>query len=193
MIHGTLTIQMAHALAQELEPQGFVVLHDHHQPGVDSAGKLGKPRSWFGPIYAAHALLADLDIVVAAKDTDQLIALVEIEETTDKPKVLLGDVLATLLGDYITFQGQQFQAGPWTSLIVLAHSTNPTHQDRIRYLETQVNHLKDTLNTRNAKIGKVVIRSFQDKQDLEETLKILIQTSIAENNGPQTWPNDATH
>ncbi len=192
MTHGALTAKMAHALARQYEPQGFVVLHDHRQPGADPTGKLGKPKSWFGADFAAAAILADLDIVIADQHTGCALALIEIEETTDKPKVLLGDVLATLLGDHITFHGQQLQVGSWTSLIVLAHCTNPAHRDRIKYLETQVNHLKSALRTPNAKIGKVVIRGYQDKQDLEETLKTLIQTSIAENNGPHTWPSGAT-
>jgi hypothetical protein len=43
----------------------------------------------FGKEYKSGALLAFLDIAVVSQDTDKVIALIEIEETTDKPKVLL--------------------------------------------------------------------------------------------------------
>jgi len=186
MAHGILTAKIARALSPELEAQGFDVLYGHGQLGTDSSDRLGKLKSWFGPNYRASAVLADLDIAIATRDTDQLIALVEVEETTSKPKVLLGDVLATLLGGHITFQGKRhFHVGEWTSLIVLARSTNPAHQSRIAFLEAQANHLKSKLDIPNAKIGKVVIRGFQNELELEQMLRELIQTTIVGSNGLQ--------
>lgn len=186
MAHGILTAKIARALSAELDSQGFDVLYDHGQLGTDSSDRLGKLKSWFGPKYRASAVLADLDIAIAARDTHQLMALVEVEETISKPKVLLGDVLATLLGGHITFQGKRhFHVGEWTSLIVLVRSTNPAHQSRIAFLEAQANHLKSKLDTPNAKIGQVFIRGFQNELDLEQMLKELIQTTLAGNKGSQ--------
>ncbi len=180
MAHGILTTKIARALSPELESKGFDVLYGHGQLGTDSSDRLGKLKSWFGPKYVARAVLADLDIAIVMRHTDQLIVLVEVEETTSKPKVLLGDVLATLLGSHITFQGKRhFQVGEWTSLIVLARSTNPAYHSRIAFLEEQANQLKTILDTPNAKIGKVVIRGFQNEPELEQMLRQLIQTTIA--------------
>lgn len=185
MANGALTATMAHALARQYEPQGFVVLHDHRQPGADPTGKLGKPKSWFGEDLAAAAILADLDIVIAHQSTGRALALIEIEETTNKPKVLLGDVLATLLGDHISFQHTALHVGPWTSLIVLARSTHPTHQKRIEFLEERANHLKSALDTPNARVGKVVLRGFKDEPELAKTLTYLMETIIAQANDAQ--------
>lgn len=107
MAHGTLTAKMAHALALTYESQDIMVPHDHRQPGAAPAGKLGKPKSWSGADYAAQATLADLDIVIDDPNSGNALALVEIEDTTDKPKVLLGDVLATLPGDQVSFLGME--------------------------------------------------------------------------------------
>jgi hypothetical protein len=97
--------------------------------------------------------------------------------------VLLGDVLATLLGDHVSFQHKALHVGPWTSLIVLARSAHPAHRKRIEFLKERVNQLKTTLGTPNARVGKVVLRGFKDEPELAETLKGLIEAVIVENSG----------
>ena len=181
MANGSMTAAIARSLREEREPQGFDVLFDHGQTGVDPAANLGKLKSWFGPKYAATTILADLDIAIVERQSDRLVALIEIEETTSKPKVLLGDAFATLLGDHITFQGKRhLSVGPWTTLIVLACIPTPTpaNQHRIDFLEQQVNQIKAGLTTPNASIGRVVMGGFQDEVDLGEKLRALIQAAI---------------
>jgi len=186
MEHGAITTKLARALLPGLHAQGYDVLYGHGQTGTDPSDRLGKIKSWFGSNYEASAVLADLDVAIVSRQTDQLIALIEIEETASTPKVLLGDVLAALLGSQITFQGKRhLRVGGWTTLIVTAHSTNPSHRGRIAFLEQQANHLKTKLATPNASIGRVVIDSFQNELELEQKLRQHIQDAVPADTGTQ--------
>lgn len=176
MAHGPPTTQVARLLQQDFEPIGLDVLHDHKQMGVDPPDKLGKIRSWFGSIYKSDAMLADLDIAVVSRHTGKVSVLIEIEETTDKPKAILGDVLATLLGNSITFQGKRhLHVGPWTTLVIMTHNTNSSHLNRLLYLEEQSNQLRTHLSTPNASIGRIILDAFQDAAELEHKLRVHIK------------------
>jgi hypothetical protein len=182
MTHGKLTSQVAVALAQELASMGFEVLFDHASRGTVPPQNLGKIGSWFGPEYQSFAQLGFLDIAVVSKKSEKAIVLVEIEETTDQPKVLLGDLFATLLGDGIKFQGKRdLLVGPWTTLILFGRSKLQSHQVRADFLSEQATLIKATLSTPNASIGQIVIDLFRDDSDLLDKLRRQIEISI---NGP---------
>jgi hypothetical protein len=183
MPRGALTMQAARVLQPEFSQQGFDILHDHGQVGLDSPLLLGRISSWFGEAYKRGTILADLDMAVVSHaaavshSQERVYALIEIEETNNKPKVILGDVLATLLGKGIKFQGtRDLQVGRWTTLIVLAHDKHQSQLNRLPYLETQSKYLRENLLTPNASIGRVVIDTFVDDLQLEEKLR----QSIAE-------------
>jgi len=171
MKHGALTAEVARNLTEYLEPHGFDVLYDHGEISDDSVSLVGRIASWFGTEYKSGALLAFLDIAIVSKDTGEVVALIEIEETTDKPKVLLGDVLATLLGDRITFQGKHdLKVGSWTTLLVFAKIGKKQHDIRFTFLEDKLNQLKSFLSTNNAIIDRIVIRTFENEGKLRTEL-----------------------
>lgn len=180
MARGEWTTQVARKLLEEFSQQGLDVLHDHGDKDSDLKGALGKLRSWFGPASTHETGLADLDLAIVARDKKKKVyALIEIEETTAKPKVILGDVFATLLGSGITFPGRgPLNVGIWTTLIVLVHKPQPSHKRRLAYLEQQVNQLKTHLSTRNASIGRIVLDTFQDETELKDKLERLIKEAL---------------
>ena len=185
MARGALTMQAARVLQPEFSQQGFDILHDHGQPGIDSPLLLGKIRSWHGDIYKSETILADLDMAVVSHAAavyhkeERVYALIEIEETSSKPKLILGDVLATLLGKGIKFQGtRDLQVGRWTTLIVLAHDKHQSQLNRLPYLEAQSKYLRENLLTPNASIGRVVIDTFVDDLQLEEMLRQSITEAL---------------
>lgn len=172
MAPGTLTTSVARVLQQEFDLKGFDVLHAHGQKGIDPPDKLGKLRSWFGSTFKSDAALADLDIAVVARDTGKVYMLIEIEETTDKPKVILGDILATLLGHSITFQGKRnLHVGNWTTFVIVARTTRRSHLRRLPYLEQQANQLRTRLATPNASIGRIILDTFRDEAELAYKLR----------------------
>jgi hypothetical protein len=179
MAYGALTTIAAKGLASRFGGAGLEVLCGHGAAGVEPPDQLGKLKVWFGSKYAARAILADLDIVVVESATDRAIALVEIEETTCKPKVLLGDALAALLGSSVTFQGKRhLKVGHWTRLIILARSANPAQQARIAFLSEWVNHIKAGLDTPNAAVGRIIFRTFQNEAALMGELEQLVREAI---------------
>ena len=151
--------------------------HGHSAPGVP--GAVGKLKAWFGPKYAQGGILADMDIAVVERDSGRARALIEIEETSSKPKLLLGDVLATLLGHAVMFQGKRsLLVGTYTTLIVLAKGGGSAQDQRLSYLQGQINQLKASLDTPNAAIGQVVLDLFQDEPDLNKKLREQIASAL---------------
>jgi hypothetical protein len=179
MKHGELTTALARHLTTFLKSEGFEILYDHGDTSQDTTGQIGRIVSWFGPEYKSETRLAFLDIAIVSKDMGNAVALIEIEETTDKPKVIIGDVLATLLGDRITFKGERtLDVGPWTTLIVLVKSTGKLHEKRRRFIQKKMNLLKPSLKTRNATIDRIVIRPFEFKGELQGELMEFIHKEI---------------
>lgn len=180
MSKGALTAQLAFSLQQEYEKQGYVVLHDHSSQETGSPDKLGKLRTWVGDTPKRQTLLSDLDIAIVNPDDNIVVALIEIEETTDKPKVILGDILAFLLGNGISFKGKHdFQIGEWTTLVVICHDENQSHDERIAFLNEKTNFLKSKLDTLNASIGRIVVDTYADEKQLVEALDHHIHEAIA--------------
>jgi hypothetical protein len=175
MTAGFLTTKVAEELYEEFMLQGLHLIHDHRQAGTDKS-TLGKIRPWTHSTDQKKMILADLDVAVL--ENDQVFALAEIEEHNCKPKVIMGDVMATLLGSHVRILGKDYDISDGTHLIILTHISRPIQQPRIEFLENQANLLKGKIDTPIArKIGSVVIRGFQDEYDLKEKLKDLIQAA----------------
>ncbi len=185
MARGALSMQAARVLQPEFSQQGFDILRSHGEKGIYSPSLLGKIRSWFGDSYRLETILADLDMAVVshaafvAHNQERAYALVVVEETSCKPKVILGDVVATLLGKGIKFQNQRdLQVGKWTTLVILAHDVRQAGADRIPYLAAQSKYLRENLLTPNASLGRVLIDMFVDQNELEEKLRQNISLAL---------------
>ena len=185
MSHGAFTMQLARRLQPEYNSQGYDILHDHGEAGIDSPLKLGKIRSWFGESCNTGTILSDLDMAVISNENERVYALVVIEETTHKPRAILGDIIAVLLGNGVKFKGiRDLKVGKWTSLIVMVHDASQSQLDRILFFARQGNYVRENLLTPNASMGKIIIDSFVDPMQLEEKLRQNINAAIA-NRG--TW------
>ena len=175
MPHGELTARVAFSLQQEFENNGFIVLHDHRSQDTDSSEKVGKLHVFFGEAPKRETILADLDIAIISSDGN-VVALIEIEETTDKPKAILGDILAILLGNGITDKNKKaYKVGKWTTLIVVSHGS---HHKRTAFLSEQTNKLKPKLKSQNRAIGQIIVENFSDEEQLEELLKDHVAKAI---------------
>jgi len=179
MSNGEETARIADFLQREPSRQGLDVLHDHKLIGKDSPDKLGKLRSYFGSTPTLKTILGDLDIAIVSRDDSKIYTLIEIEETTAKPKVILGDILATLLGNGIAFKGKQdLQVGEWTTLVVMVHDKHQSHLDCLAFLTEQTNNLKQNLSPLNARIGRIIVDSFSDEMQLESKLRAHINEAV---------------
>ena len=170
---GELTAKMGKWLMKELKPRGYDVLYDH---GSSKEGS-GKIVSWFGEALDRGARLSELDIAIVEQSSDKAVALIEIEESNDRPKTLLGNIFGFLMGEQVTFgkspkKRKKLLIGPWTTLLVLGKSEDPNPK-HIGYIHDNVEKVRSTLPTANSKIGKVEIKPFTDEKKLAKLLQDL--------------------
>lgn len=179
MNNGELTAKIATRLATKFE-RHVEILFDHRKPKGNDANRIGVIRSWFGDKLSRKSLLADLDIAVVLRGSNNVLLLAEIEESSANPKTILGDVFATLFGEHFTFQGKRtLNVNENTKFVVLFHGLPR-------------NNLVTYISKRLGDFGnlpfQVVIGAFCDETDLEDQLDRTIDTAIA--NYQSQIPND---
>jgi len=174
MPHGELTAKMAREISNVWEARGYDVLFDHGYSGET----VGKIVSWFGESHSRETQLSQIDIAIVEKTSNNVFALIEIEETNDKPKTFLGDVFGVLLGDHIQFGGKrELFVNENTALFVFGKSET-AHKERVEYLRNRVLKIKTGLSSANSKIGAVVIKTFLDDRALSVLLPRILDEAF---------------
>jgi hypothetical protein len=172
--HGQMTVKAAETLFGYYEKKGYDVLYDHSS----AKENVGKIVSWVGDKYGREAELSQLDIAIVEKGSDKVLALIEIEETSDTPKTFMGDLLGVFLGDHFSFRGErELSVGEYTTLIVLGKS-KVIHKKRNEYLREQGMKIKSTLSTANSAIGNIVIDTFADEKGLYALLSSVLDNAF---------------
>jgi hypothetical protein len=180
MAGGRLTAEVARKLATQLQDPRFEVLFDHGDAKIDPPTAVGNISSWFGSSYSSGSQLADLDIAVVERKTDNAVVLVEVEETSSTPKVILGDAFGTLLGDHVTFQGRRLlNLGDFTGLLILLRSGSRDRLWRLDYIKSQVSQLRTAAATQNSTVGDVSIEAFAEDGELIKRLLSYLTSRIA--------------
>ncbi len=161
-LSGRLTVEIAERLSTYYCGEGCEVYHDH-----GDQGERGTIVSCYKNQQGKQ--LSHVDVVVVRKDTRRVLALLEIEETSDKPKIFLGDAFSILMGEAIICQGEPLEPDEGTALFVAGIS--PTdHKARNEFLQDRIMEVKSSLRTKNARIGRVEIKTYKDEQDLLDCL-----------------------
>ncbi len=166
--HGELTAQIGELLSRGLKGRGYAV---HYEPGV-SVEDAATIVSWYQgkDEYCRECELSQLDMAVIDERAHKTVLLIEIEEANDRPKTFLGDLFAALLGDGIRFAGSmELAVDEQTGLLIVGVSRFP-YEARNQYIEEKVNAAKANLGTGNARIGRVLIRTFSSEEELKERL-----------------------
>ena len=167
--HGQLTAE----IAQSLKFEGFDVFYDH-----DIAGEnVGKIVSAIKKEYHREDEFSQLDIAIVDKGSHVATALVEIEETNDRPKAILGDIFGVLYGKHILFKGTPLKIGKFTTLIV-AGMSQADHEKRNKYLLKRIKKIKAVLGTKNSRIGRVMIKTYADEKELSVELPALLERVV---------------
>lgn len=175
------TVPTAQYLLQELAGKPLWVIFDH-----GSTEESSQIISWFGPAYVPPLRpkqLAQLDIAVIHRETNQAITLIEIEDSSNNPKTLMSDLLALLLGSGITVKGgQAIYLGSWTTFIVLAKveekQTQSEYRERIQFLNRQISHIHKVLQTPNAAVGQIMLDTFISQTDLNQKVSNYVNRGI---------------
>jgi hypothetical protein len=166
---GYLTGLIGEELGKEEEYKDFSVYHDHGPEGENR----GNIPAWIGTDKVPHNYnqLALLDIAMV-KDGQARI-LIEIEETSAKPKTLLGDIFATVFADHIGFSKQirpeddGWKTGACATLIVMVKGD---HDIRLERLKAKIEKINPHLVALGASVGKIIIDTFTDDKDLRNKL-----------------------
>ncbi len=168
---GQMTARIGEYLSGILVPKGYDVLYDH---GTNS----GKIVSWFGEKYNRGSELSQVDIAIVEKVTDNVMALIEIEEKDDNPKKLLGDILGILIGNKIKFKGKRKLTVTKNTLLLVVGKDDGSHATRNKYIQKQVLKIKPLLSTNNSKIGTIIVNSFNNEGKLSNLLTKLFENKI---------------
>jgi len=166
--HGELTARIARGLKHE----GYEVYHDHG----GAEGDAGHIASYFGPKERA-SLLSFIDIAVVEHSSNRAVALIEIEETEDRPKTLLGDAFCVLMGDGVKYDDTHLLVGAWTTLIVVGVNRF-LHAARAKYILDQLEKARAGMSTGNAAVGQVVIAGTPTHDKLPEHVQLLMTHAI---------------
>ena len=163
---GQLTAEIAEQLAAYYDEKGFDVLHDH---GPASKNK-GEIIAHFGKTLSRKSELSHLDIAIVERSSEKVCALIEIEETSARPKTLLGDAFGTLLAEHISFKGKRLEVCEHASLIIVGKG-NELDKECIEYLNSQVGSFRAMPGNAKLKFGNVAIDLFTDEMGLKERLR----------------------
>jgi len=172
--HGQLTAKVAREISPYWDERGFYVLYDH-----DPADKnVGKIMSRFGESYGRRTQLSHVDISIVEKNSDRVFALIEIEETTNKPKTILGDVFGVLMGEHISFGKERPLLVNEQTILVVFVKSKVSHDERNQYIREKVEKVKPELGTKNSAIRKVFIETFSDDGKLPESVSSLLDNEF---------------
>ena len=173
--NGQLTAKLAREISPSWEERGYHVLYDH-DPKSD---KVGKVVSSFGNLpYDRSTQLSHVDIAIVEKNTDRVFALIEIEETTDKPKTILGDVLCVLMGEHISFGKEHpLFVDEHTILLVFVKSQD-SRRRRNTYLREMVMKIKPIIFTANSVIETIDIKDFSDDRELSALMASVLDKAF---------------
>ncbi len=168
-IHGEITAE----IGKNLKFDGYDIFYDHGA----SSKNVGKIVSALVKNYEREDELSQLDIAIVEQNSDKVVVLVEIEETSDRPKTFLGDIFGILFGEHIFFKGKALKVGDFTTLIVVGVSKT-NHKERNQHIQDQVNKVKASLDTLNSKIGKVVIKTYVNEEELSAQLPSVLDKAF---------------
>jgi hypothetical protein len=166
--HGELTAWIASKISDDWKKRGYDVLYDHGAKSNDA--NVGKIVSWFGDKYVREAELSQLDIAIVKENSGEVFALIEIEETADRPKTFLGNVFGMLMGEHIMFCGKRELIVDKDTTLIIIGQGKVRHQERNRYLQDEAMKVKQHLSTANSVVGKIVIDIFTDEDGLSALL-----------------------
>ena len=167
------TVPAAKRLKNCLDNKRFEVFFDH-----GDAAEAQTIVAWAGDAYVtprSPKQLAHLDIAVIDPATDNVVCLIEIEDTTDNPKTLIGDLVAPMLGSGIAIgQKADFVVDPSATLIVFAHfkteQEQQSHAKRLTHIQDGVTRIQTALGDGGIAFGRCILDSFVDEDQLDQRL-----------------------
>jgi len=169
--HGKITADLGDLLSRsnDLEKLNYFAVYDHGKGGEDS---VGVTYAYLGDHAKMDNRLSEIDIAIIEKKSNKAILLIEIEESGDNPKKIIGAAMATLLADGLSLKsGQKLAIGSPTTLMVLAKGEGDEHKKRIQTIETRMKQLISIEGfNKEMKIEMINLELYQDPAFLPEKI-----------------------
>jgi hypothetical protein len=171
---GLITAMMARKISKDWYEYGYEVLYD-----LDPSRKnVGKIVSWFGEPAEDQPEMDDqkgdrsnhVDLALVKKNSNEVLCLIEIDETNDTPNTLLRDAFGVLFGGQIRIQEEcELSVNENTALIVLEKGKDLLEKSSWHLSERMMN-VKSYLSTTRSAIGRVFIETFSDEEKFASVL-----------------------
>jgi len=168
-MNGEVTERIAKLIRERLPPE-YEVLHDPHSHEKGKDRIVSRVRG---------ERLSYIDLVVVDSSSNELLMIMEVEESSKEPKRVLGDIFAVLMGDNITYgrrnEGRELKITSQTVMVVAISKIDHRRRDDI--LEQRVNEARRLLarQFQNSKLGRVIILPFEDEHELVSELIKLVK------------------
>lgn len=175
--HGEITAALGKELSNsnELAKLGYAVIYDHGKGGADD---VGVTSAWIGEEKKRDNRLAEIDIVVFKRQGNKAKLLIEIEESGDNPKKIIGAAMAALFGEKISSSGGvEFQTMN-SILLVLAKGEGDEHVRRTQLIEDRINQMAGVEGVNKMRIGTVKLVLFQREGDLKPMIINMLKSKI---------------
>jgi hypothetical protein len=171
--HGEITSRLGRQLQQEPSMQKYSVYYDHGKRGDKNVCEIS---SVLGNQLRRDSKIAEIDIAILDQ-REKVILLIEIEESDDNPKKLIGDAITTLIGDKIFINRREVnQISEWTTLIVYAKKNGEGHEKRTKDIEIRINQLITNEKLNKMKINNIKLELFQDPDKLQRMIIDLLMS-----------------
>jgi hypothetical protein len=167
---GELTAQIAETIKADWEKRGYDVYYDHKKKQEHK--NVGKIVSALKMAYGRDDELSQLDITVVEQGSAKAVLLVGIEENSDRPKTLLGDIFGVLFGKLVSFNKEPLKVGDYTTLVVAGISkSKEKHEDRKKKIEELANRAKGSLGTGMQRSGRWLSKFMKMKLKLRRNYR----------------------
>ena len=175
---GELTGKVGEKLTKKFNPNEYVVYYDHGKNTEKVIDKIGNIYVSLCQDVTRKTQIGQLDIAIVRKEDNKAVLLVEIEESSSKPKTIIGDVFSFLLGNYVKFKknGKEFGIKKDTTFLLLILGSNAS-PERVEWIKENALSMKGDMETFNSNVGKIEIQFTQEKNE-EKIANIILNKVI---------------
>lgn len=176
---GKNTVKVGEKLEQELENTKYQVFYDHADKSHEIVSHFNQRKS-----HLRGTSLAEIDIMIINSEDDSIVYLIEIEEKEERPKILIGDALSIVFGDYIRHkpnEDKRYLLNKKTKLLICSLMKEGGYKDeQVKFIEEKINILKKASGSDNAILEYIEFPLFNDVHELKERVVEMIIMDLKE-------------
>lgn len=161
-IHGLNTRKIAEKLKDKLkaDPKRYKNVKIFYDHGISNDTGVCQPTTYMGRRYGADATLSGVDIVVV-KDNNAIL-VIEVEESTVRPKIIIGDIFGIVLAERIRIKRRSYSLENATIIIAIADEGKGKKSAKYIRLERHLERYFKTNLSKTPKKVRIIPCSISD-------------------------------